>query len=45
MKLMQTLRITLAIKTVIKKNKLKGVGNIEIDDEYLDEVLHNNVNR
>ena len=25
-----------------KKSKLKGGGNIEINDEYLDEMLHNN---
>ena len=26
----------------LKKNKLKGGGNIEIDDNYSDEKLHNN---
>ena len=26
----------------IKKNKLKGGANIEINEHYLDEILHNN---
>ena len=25
-----------------KKNKLKGGANIEINEHYLDEILHNN---
>ena len=29
------------VKSVKSKNKLKGGGNIEINDEYLDEILHN----
>ena len=30
------------IKLVKSKNKLKGGGDIEIDDEHLDEILQNN---
>ena len=30
------------VKPVKSKNKLKGGANAEINDEYSDEILHNN---
>ena len=30
------------VKPIKNKNKLIGGANIEINDEYLDEILHNN---
>ena len=30
------------VKPMKSKNKMKSVGNIEINDEYLDEYLHKN---
>ena len=34
--------VTETIKPVKTENKLKGGGNFEFDDEYLDEILHDN---